>query len=258
MIREEMFASAKEKTERSKQYFQLRERLKVVQQRKQSKAIYILVISFSFLGALMVGVGLFHYQYPLSIIISVSIAFGLTLSCFFSSYLYLAMEMRESTLRRKMLDYEGGYIQAEIPDDIFENSIKMSYKYLDQYYLQTREHAQRGFFVTVCISLFGAALISVGIIGMFCGYITPSYVTCASGAATEFISAIFFYLYNRTVSSMSKYHNKLVLSQNISIALRVADSLPSDDKTKAKNGIINELLKDVNVHLADKEVATSA
>lgn len=48
---------------------------------------------------------------------------------------------------------------------------------------------------------------------------------------------------------MSKYHNKLVLSQNISIALKVADTLPIDDKIKAKNIIIRELLKDVNSYL---------
>lgn len=28
---------------------------------------------------------------------------------------------------------------------------------------------------------------------------------------------------------MSKYHNKLVLSQNISIALRIADGLPEEN-----------------------------
>lgn len=258
MVNGEIFESIKDRTKKNEQYFQLRERLSTIQQRKKSKALYILIISFSLFAALVMGAVMLYSKYPLSITILTSLGLGLALSCFLSSYLYLVLEMRESSLRRKMLDYEGAYVQMEISDDIFENSIKMSYKYLDQYYLQTREHAQRGFFVTVCISVFGAALISVGIIGMFCGYITPSYVTCASGAATEFIAAIFFYLYNRTVSSMSKYHNKLVLSQNISIALRVADSLPSDDKTKAKNGIINELLRDVNIHLAGTEAATSA
>lgn len=36
-------------------------------------------------------------------------------------------------------------IKEEVQEDVFENSIKMSYKYLDQYYLQTREQAQKGF-----------------------------------------------------------------------------------------------------------------
>ena len=108
---------------------------------------------------------------------------------------------------------------------------------------------QRGFFVTVCVAVFGAVLIGAGIIAMFFEKMEPSYITCASGIITEFIAAIFFYLYNKTISSMSKYHNKLVISQNISIALKVADTLPEEDKTKAKNTIISELLKDVNTYL---------
>lgn len=60
---------------------------------------------------------------------------------------------------------------------------------------------------------------------------------------------IFFFMYNKTVMSMSKNHNKLVLSHNVSIALKVADTLSSEDKTKSKNLIISELLKDMNSHL---------
>lgn len=150
-------------------------------------------------------------------------------------------------LQENILSYEAKNIQDNIQEDIFENSIKMSYKYLDQYYLQTREQAQRGFFVTVCVSVFGAILIAAGIIAMFSGQTKPSYITCASGVITEFISAIFFYLYNKTIISMSKYHNKLVLSHNVSIALKVADSL--SDKDKVKERIISELIKDINSYL---------
>lgn len=130
----------------------------------------------------------------------------------------------------------------------------MSYKYLDQYYHQTREQAQRGFMVTVYVAVFGALLVTGGIVAMMFFKVTsPSYVTCAAGVITEFIAAVFFYLYNRTISSMSKYHNKLVLSQNISIALKIADSLPATDNTSAKNLIINELLKDINNHLVKED-----
>ena len=168
-------------------------------------------------------------------------------------YMQLLIEIQENKIRREMIEYEAEDIKEDIKEDIFENSIKMSYKYLDQYYLQTREQAQKGFLVTVCIAVFGAILIGAGIIAMFLGKTNPSYVTCASGVITEFISAIFFYLYNRTISSMSKYHNKLVLSQNISIALKVAESLSTEDKIKAKNQIINELLKDINSYLVKSE-----
>ena len=172
-------------------------------------------------------------------------------------YAYLMFELQENQIRRKMLEYEAEDIKEEVQEDVFENSIKMSYKYLDQYYLQTREQAQKGFFVTACVSIFGAVLLGIGIVAMFFEKTEPSYVTCASGVITEFIAAIFFYLYNKTIVSMSKYHNKLVLSQNISIALKVADTLPSDDKTKSKNKIIEELLKDINSYLIKSDSENS-
>lgn len=183
-----------------------------------------------------------------------SIFAGGSLGAFSALYTSMIFEMTENKVKRRMLDYEVENVQDKVEEDVFENSIKMSYKYLDQYYHQTREQAQKGFFVTVCISVFGAALIGAGIVAMFLGKTTPSYITCASGVITEFISAIFFYLYNKTITSMSKYHNKLVLSQNISIALKVADTLPDSDKTKAKNTIIDELLKDVNSYLTKSDI----
>lgn len=181
--------------------------------------------------------------------IAISVPFGISVTML----LQLELDVLENRLHRKIIIYEVANVQDQVEEDIYENSIKMSYKYLDQYYLQTREQAQKGFFVTVCISIFGAALIGVGILAMFLEKVEPSYITCASGVITEFISAIFFYLYNKTVTSMSKYHNKLVLSQNISIALKVADTLPDSDKTKAKNTIIDELLKDVNSYLTKSD-----
>lgn len=177
--------------------------------------------------------------------VTVSVLLGLLAALLLSS----SIENHKYRVLTKMMEYDAYYIQDQILNDVFENSIKMSYKYLDQYYLQTREQARKGFFVTVCVSVFGAILIGIGIMMMFLGRIEPSYVTCASGVVIELIAAIFFYMYNKTIVSMSKYHNKLVLSHNISIALKVADTLPEGDKTDSKKTIITELLKDINTYL---------
>lgn len=234
-----------------KEYNRLKARLQDIEKKRKGKTIYLFSTSLSILITLMsifafINTPNFHLNFST---ILISIFFGVLVGTFCIVYCNLLFEMKEGGLRRKILEYEADNVQDEITEDIFENSIKMSYKYLDQYYLQTREQAQRGFFITVCVAVFGALLIFVGVIAMFLGRTQPSYITCASGVITEFIAAVFFYLYNKTVSSMSKYHNKLVLSQNISIALKVADSLPTEDKVKTKNLIINELLKDINKHL---------
>lgn len=183
------------------------------------------------------------------IMILFSVVFGLSIAI----YLCMILDIKESRLKKGVLEYELENIKEDVKTDIFENSIEMSYKYLDQYYLQTREQAQKGFLVTICVAVFGALLIGIGIIALFFDKIEPSYISCASGVLTEFIASVFFYLYNKTVSSMSKYHNKLVLSQNISIALKIAESLPTEDRAKTKNYIISELLKDINTYLVKND-----
>ncbi len=238
--------------ERQHEYRKIKLHLEELQKRKKKSSILYGVFSGVFAGAFcsifiyVLDIRFYDFSvFKMACMIFFAILFGILVAL----YMYMIADGRESILRRKMLEYEVADIQEEVQDDVFENSIKMSYKYLDQYYLQTREQAQKGFFVTVCVSVFGAILLGIGIIAMFLEKAEPSYVTCASGVITEFIAAIFFYLYNKTVTSMSKYHNKLVLSQNISIALKVADTLPSEDKTKSKNIIISELLKDINTYL---------
>lgn len=162
------------------------------------------------------------------------------------------LKIRRYELELIFCDIEDA--KENVDEDIYQNLIKISYKYLDEYYLQTRQQAQNGFWVTMSVSIMGATIIAIGIGAMFLGKATPAYVTTASGVITEFIAAVFFYLYNKTIVSMSDYHNKLVLSQNISIALKVADTLPDSDKTKAKNTIIDELLKYVNSYLTKSDV----
>ncbi len=57
-------------------------------------------------------------------------------------------------------------------------------------------------------------------------------------------------MYNKTVTSMNSYHDKLVLSQNIAFALRIAGEMEgTSEKNKAKLAIINELVKDVNAQM---------
>ena len=162
---------------------------------------------------------------------------------------FTALKKREINIHEEIFEYELSHTQNKAQEDPFQNSIKTSYKYLDRYYDQTQRQAQQGFFITLFIAVFGALLIFGGVIAMYFGFIQPAYITCASGAITELISAIFFYLYNKTVTSMSRYHNKLVLSQNISFALRVADSLTEKKKDAAKLEIIKELMKDVNAQM---------
>lgn len=164
-------------------------------------------------------------------VVGITIAFV----AIFIAYWNLTIEISKTKYKRLLVDEEITSIPDELELDIDKNLIKLSYKYLDQYYLQTREHAQKGFVLTFTVAISGGIIIVVGLIAMFFGKTTPAYVTTASGVIVEFISAVCFYLYNKTVQGMNSYHKKLVISQNIALALKLANSLEEHkDDTKTK------------------------
>ena len=61
-----------------------------------------------------------------------------------------------------------------------------------------------------------------------------------------FISAVFFYLYNQTIQKMSSYHNKLVLSQNINLALKLVQDIPEGERVEPLKNLIDRLTTDIN------------
>ena len=77
-------------------------------------------------------------------------------------------------------------------------------------------------------------------------------IITASGVLSEFIAAVFFYLYNKTITKMSEYHQKLVLTQNIGLALKIVETLPDDEKVAAKAGLVKNLTESVNRYLVQR------
>lgn len=217
---------------------------------KKSPWLYLLVstISFAFCALFLI----MHYDSNFRRIDVYTVVISLILTflfiAFFIAYWNITIDVQITRYKRQVIETEITNIPENLELDIDKNLIKLSYKYLDQYYLQTREHAQKGFIVTISVSIAGALVLAGGIIALFLGETTPAYITTGAGIITEFVSSIYFYLYNKTVQGMSSYHNKLVLSQNIALALKLSNSLESNSDD-AKLKIIDELVKDINIHI---------
>lgn len=56
---------------------------------------------------------------------------------------------------------------------------------------------------------------------------------------------------------MGDYHNKLVLSQNIAIALKVTDSISSEKQDEVKAELVKELISNVNEHINENRGTVS-
>lgn len=141
-------------------------------------------------------------------------------------------------------------LQEAIEEDFFNNLVKINFKYIDKYYLQTQIQADKSFWLALIAAIVGFSVMITGIVLMYIGKTTPGYVSAASGLVSQFIAGVFFYLYNKTIISMAGYHRKLVLTQNIGLALRITEDLPDEHKIAARLQLVDRLSSDINSLLA--------
>ena len=186
-----------------------------------------------------------------------SIIIGICISSFL--YFYFTFIFRyggQSALRRidfRIAQLGGDKLKENIEENFFTKLVQINFKYLDQYYLQTQEQADKSFRLAAFAAISGLAIIVVGILMMLFNKTEPAYVTTSAGILSEFIAAVFFYLYNRTILKMSQYHQKLVITQNVSLALKITDEMEKDQKTKSLELLIDRLTTDINKYLIESK-----
>ncbi|WP_010448441.1 TRADD-N-associated membrane domain-containing protein [Vibrio rotiferianus] len=151
--------------------------------------------------------------------------------------------------KRQLLVIGSRAIADDLKEDFFTKLVTINFKYIDRYYDRTESQAKSAFFITVLVAVVSFLLIVSGVVMSYLGKVEPSYIATFSGILGEFIASVFFYLYNGTVKKMSEYHSKLVLTQNIGIALKVSESLPDKERVTVQAGLVEQLTSNVNEHL---------
>ncbi|GIB53670.1 hypothetical protein VCSRO187_3602 [Vibrio cholerae] len=165
-------------------------------------------------------------------------------------YVKLLLGAMQSKVDMQLAKEGAEELQDKIEENFFTKLVQINFKYIDQYYLQTQEQANKSFRLAMFACIAGLLIVTVGIVMMFQGKTEPAYVTTATGLLSEFIAAVFFYLYNKTIVKMSEYHQKLVITQNISLALKIAETLPESERIASQQELIKKLTENVNQFLS--------
>ena len=118
--------------------------------------------------------------------------------------------------------YEEKLENATGPD-VFKYILLINTTALEGYVAQSRLQAQQSFKLSKTVAIVGflilVAAILLSIILTFFGKtnLDAAYLSGIAGVLTEFISGVFFYLYNRTLSQINLFHDKLAEMQKTAL-----------------------------------------
>jgi hypothetical protein len=134
-------------------------------------------------------------------------------------------------------------LQDRLEDNFADILLKLTNKYIELYSENINRQVRRSYLVLFFFAISGGIVILAGAIGaLFFNLRENSYAVMVSGAITGFITAILFKLHNDSISEMSRYRDKMLETQKIALALKAAEILPEDEKSKAVLAIIRFLL----------------
>jgi len=123
----------------------------------------------------------------------------------------------------------------------FDRLVAINIDNLNAYYGLVKIHADRSFLAVVAAGSIGFIFIITGVaVGLLTSEDQVGLVSAGAGVITEFISTIFFYLYNRTIRELKGYNDSLLTLQNALLAFRVIDDI---DEGTAKAAMATQLLE---------------
>ena len=109
----------------------------------------------------------------------------------------------------------------------FDSLVQINVTNLGEYYSLVKIHTNQSFKTCIFAGCIGFLLVVLGVaIGFFKQDLKDvSYLAAGTGIITEFISGVFFYLYNKTVRQLKEYHDSLLEIQNVLMSFKLIDGL---------------------------------
>ena len=128
-------------------------------------------------------------------------------------------------------------LEAAKGDDIFKYILLMNTSALEEYITQTRLQAEQSFQLTKIVATAGFGLLVVGItLGIYSAFLDrqgldAAYLTFMAGIIIEFMSGVYFYLYNKTLQQLNLFHDKMISLELVSMSF-ISNSLIIDEKKR--------------------------
>lgn len=130
--------------------------------------------------------------------------------------------------------------EEQVAPSYLDNLVQINLENLVSYYNLVKQQTNKSFLAFIVIAAIGTTLIGFSLVTVFTTSINAiTYIAAASGILIELIAALFFQLYNRSVSQMKGYHDSLLSVQNILLLLKIVEETQDE---KERNKMMNQIL----------------
>jgi hypothetical protein len=115
--------------------------------------------------------------------------------------------------------------------------------YIDAYYKTNQTHVAWSFWASLVALAIGLSVLVVGVgLALSGSSAAISITTTSAGVLTQFISAGFFYLYNKNLKQLNVFYHELVQNQDMFFALGLVGHIPEPERPSVVLGLIGKLL----------------
>jgi len=116
-------------------------------------------------------------------------------------------------------------------------------QYVNSYYKTNQTHVAWSFWASLTALIVGLLVLVAGVSLALGGYSSSlSITTTAAGVLTQFISAGFFYLYNKNLKQLNVFYRELVQNQDMFFAWGLIAHAPESERPGLVKALIGKIM----------------
>jgi len=116
-------------------------------------------------------------------------------------------------------------------------------EYVNSYYKTNQTHVAWSFWASLAALAIGLVVLIIGVFLALRGVSAAiSITTTAAGVLTQFISAGFFYLYNKNLKQLNVFYRELIQNQDMFFAWGLVAHAPEADRPGLVKALIGKIL----------------
>ncbi|CAK8723415.1 MAG: hypothetical protein CDV28_10368 [Candidatus Electronema aureum] len=114
---------------------------------------------------------------------------------------------------------------------------------LQRYYEINLSHATWSFWASLGSVIVGLVALLAGVVMLFTQHASNhGVIVTIAGVISEFISATFFFLYNKNMKQLNLFYEKLIKFQDTYLAIDLMNKLPENERPEMTTLLISNLI----------------